>query len=156
MQKKLLFLQFVTDAMFETSHADVWQILECKRSSAEEAVPIAAHSELLSRADYRRPANSVQIWQQSCHCDVVARAWLLAARAKNAVELPVVVVVYYKDESECNAQTDAHAQRPRHQDNIQAHHQTHRLRKSMGKESAHGESRRDLSKGAAASKGAIG
>ena len=63
---------------------------------------------------------------------------------------------YYKDESECNAQTDAHAQRPRHQDNIQAHHQTHRLRKSMGKESARGESRRDLSKAAAASKGAIG
>ena len=51
---------------------------------------------------------------------------------------------------------DAHAQRPRHQDNIQAHHQTHRLRKSMGKESARGESRRDLSKAAAASKGAIG
>ena len=67
-----------------------------------------------------------------------------------------VVVVYYKDESECNAQTDAHAQRPRHQDNIQAHHQTHRLRKSMGKESARGESRRDLSKAAAASKGATG
>ncbi len=69
------------------------------------------------------------------------------------------VVVYYKDESECNAQMDAHAQRPRHQDNIQAHyqnHQTHRLRKSMGKESARGESRRDLSKAAAASKGAIG
>ena len=63
---------------------------------------------------------------------------------------------YYKDESECNAQMDAHAQRPRHQDNIQAHHQTHRLRKSMGKESARGESRRDLSKAAAASKGAIG
>jgi hypothetical protein len=38
----------------------------------------------------------------------------------------------------------AHAQRPRYQDNIQAHHQTHRLRKSMGKESARGESRRDL------------
>ena len=68
----------------------------------------------------------------------------------------IVVVVYYKDESECNAQMDAHAQRPRHQDNIQAHHQTHRLRKSMGKESARGESRRDLSKAAAASKGAIG
>ena len=71
----------------------------------------------------------------------------------------VVVVVYYKDESECNAQMDAHAQRPRHQDNIQAqhqNHQTHRLRKSMGKESARGESRRDLSKAAAASKGAIG
>ncbi len=51
----------------------------------------------------------------------------------------LVVVVYYKDESECNAQMDAHAQRPRHQDNIQAHHQTHRLRKSMGKESARGE-----------------
>ena len=63
---------------------------------------------------------------------------------------------YYKDESECNAQTDAHAQRPRHQDNIQAHHQTHRLRKRMGKESARGESRRDLSKDAAASKGATG
>ena len=71
----------------------------------------------------------------------------------------IVIVVYYKDESECNAQMDAHAQRPRHQDNIQAqhqNHQTHRLRKSMGKESARGESRRDLSKAAAASKGAIG
>ena len=71
-------------------------------------------------------------------------------------ENKTVVLVYYKDESECNAQTDAHAQRPRHQDNIQAHHQTHRLRKSMGKESARGESRRDLSKAAVASKGAIG
>ena len=55
-----------------------------------------------------------------------------------------LVVVYYKDESECNAQMDAHAQRPRHQDNIQAQHQihqTHRLRQSMGKESVRGESR---------------
>ena len=79
-----------------------------------------------------------------------------SARGESRRDLSKVVVVYYKDESECNAQMDAHAQRPRHQDNIQAHHQTHRLRKSMGKESARGESRRDLSKAAAASKGAIG
>ena len=82
-----------------------------------------------------------------------------ASGSNIALVVFVVVVVYYKDESECNAQMDAHAQRPRHQDNIQAQHQihqTHRLRKSMGKESARRESRRDLSKAAAASKGAKG
>ena len=83
----------------------------------------------------------------------------ISLETRDSLSILLVVVVYYKDESECNAQMDAHAQRPRHQDNIQAqhqNHQTHRLRKSMGKESARGESRRDLSKAAAASKGAIG
>ena len=94
----------------------------------------------------------------SCSSSSLARPLVLRVVARIVVVYykDEILVVYYKDESECNAQTDAHAQRPRHQDNIQAHHQTHRLRKSMGKESARGESRRDLSKAAAASKGAIG